>query len=1053
MEKAKDKTIQDFNNRSGNKHIMSDKTNRRIILTAGGIVLAIILIFTGISLYLTPSRLQRIINEEASSRLAADVRVSDVKYSLWSSFPNLRVSIGSVIVDSRSLDGLPHETMSKLPEDSKRLFTSGRISGSVNILKALRGDIELRDVEIVKPSCNLVAVNDSINNYNIFPPLKKKLKIPHLSFITIKIGSPVTVRWFDAESRMSADAVVDHAALEVLKDKKDNYKVSLSGGIDVKSEDISTLRSVPLKIDADIALGFTPFTLTVTGCQANVADLKTLSDLTVIADDNIVIGKLNLDVSCPDVMAVTDFFAFPDESSLNGIDGMLPLFATLKLDAPYEVATRSEGRPELPAFSLSVNVPQGNVSYPVKPGNPIHMNAIALQADVNIDPSNPSASSLLIPVARLEAEGADVEVSGRVTELMSGDPYLDAMIKCNADLAQSLSKIMPANKMKIEGIIEGATSVSCHLSGLKEKALRDVNMNGDFKIASLKINDAVTRMTAALQDLSLKLRGSIPQLSSSGIGDSKLNLIVSSGKGSIANGSDTTVIKYKDLSFSGQFGAKGSVGNPTLGGNMTASAGQLYTSAPGIKFTARGIDLNLAAAMRHVPWSASASYSTAPSSADDSILSHRVDHTPIYLIPSVPYMLQTGLSLINMKADVKIKSGELLAEGYPVHNEFSDVDMSTNLDELKIKSMNISTRGADARLSGKVSGLRNFLMSSSAVPLKIDMDARFSNVDINRLSGNYYAGQSLLSGKPADYHVAPPGAYTAADSLCVLIPRNLYADVRLRSDRAEYMGWQFSPLSTDITLHDGVATLGDLCIGSGFGAVNIDWTYSTSDLNDIFMQLNVGVKDFDMSRFFKTFPTIVESTPELENLSGNLSAEIDGKALMFPDMFVNAPSMTAKVDVHSSGLEFKREGKMKRITNLMLFKGDAPIATDTFDIHGSFHNNMLQLDPFVIGCGPYKLGVAGVNNLQGEMYYHLGLHGSPFHMPFGVNLVGNWKHPQLRFGGAGVKDGREREIASDLRDNVNVNIMRQLKYGWLLFVEAAAKYDAENNHEYVFNVY
>lgn len=1054
MKNAKDKTIQDPYQEDGNQEATSNsKTSRRIIMTVGGIVLAIILICVGISLYLTPSRLERIINEEASKHLAADVRVSDISYSLWSSFPNLRVSIGSVRVESHSLDGVSKEVISTLPKDSRRLLTCGKISGSVNVLKALRGDIELRDIEIDNPSCNLVTVNDSVNNYSIFPPLKKKLKIPHLSFSTVKVGAPVKVRWFDAGSLMSVDAVVDHAALEIIENKKDNYKVSLGGEISLKSEEISTLRSIPMKMDANIALGFSPLTLTVTGCQADLADLRTLLDMSIIGDDNIVVGKLNLDFSCQDVMAVTKFFSFPDESKMKDIDGRLPLFATLKLDSPYEVKESKDAHPNLPAFSLSVNVPEGHVSYPITTGNSIDMKDIALQADMNIDPSNPSASELLIPVARLSAEGADMELTGRITELMSGDPYLDAVIKCNADLSRTVTKLLPGNKMKVEGRLNGASSISCHLSGLKDKTLKDVNLNGDFRVASLKINDAVSRLTAGLQDFSLKLHASVPLLSSSGIGDSKMDLAISSAKGSITNRADATVVRYNDLAFSGQFGAKGSVGNPTLGGNMKGSAARFYASAPGIKFIANGIGVDLSAAMRHIPWSSSVSYSVAPSSIDDSIISHRIDHTPLYLTLSMPYMLQTGLSLIDMNADVKIKSGELLAEGYPVHNEFSDVDMSTNLDELKIKNLNIATRGADAKLSGKVSGLRNFLMSSVPVPLKIDMDAIFSDVDINRLSGNYYAGQSLLSGKPADYHVAAPGAYTASDSLCVLIPRNLYADVRLRSDKAEYMRWQFSPLSTDITLHDGVAKLGDLCIGSGFGGVDIDWTYSTSDLDDIFMQLNVGVKDFDMTQFFKAFPMIVESTPELENLSGKLSAEIDGKALMFPDMFVNAPSMTAKVDVHSPGMEFRRDGKMKRITNLMLFKGDGPITIGNFDIHGSFHDNMLQLDPFEIDCGPYKLGVAGVNNLQGEMYYHFGLHGSPFHMPFGVNLVGNWKHPELRFGGAGVKDGREREIASDLRDNVNVNIMRQLKYGWLLFIDAAAKYDAENNHEYVFNVY
>lgn len=78
---------------------------------------------------------------------------------------------------------------------------------------------------------------------------------------------------------------------------------------------------------------------------------------------------------------------------------------------------------------------------------------------------------------------------------------------------------------------------------------------------------------------------------------------------------------------------------------------------------------------------------------------------------------------------------------------------------------------------------------------------------------------------------------------------------------------------------------------------------------------------------------------------------------------------------------------------------------------------------------------------------------SPFHFPFGINLVGNFHHPELRFGGKDIHDGRERKISADLGDSVNINIMRQLKQGWLLFIENAAKYDMSDNHTHISDVH
>ena len=1033
----------------GRKH----HAGRIIAIVAGGLALLIVLLLIGVTLYLSPNRLKSIIEDEGSRYLAADVRVGKVDYTFWSSFPNLRVSVDSIEVTSRTLDVLSKEAVVRLPEGSNRLLSVMRVSGGIDLWKAIRNDIRLKDIEIIRPTCNLVMVNDSVNNFMIFPKLGKDVKIPHVALNTVKIGAPVKVSFYDAASNVRCNADIDDALFKIIEGKQDKYALNMSGDVSFASDEISTVKSLPLVVSSDVGLGFSPLTVTVEDCNVHIADINLRTDASLIASKHPAVGRFDLDFSCDDIMGVSQYFSFPEESKLKDIAGELPLYAKLRLESPYEIPRKGGGELCIPAFTLSVNVPGGKLAYPIDNQHKLNLRRIALQADLNVDPENPDAAILLVPMAKAYTDGASVDASATVRELMSGDPLLDARVQCKADIGSVLGKFLTENGIKASGVVNGMTNLTCRLGELSRKKVKDLNVKGDFKVNALHLSDRAEKLVAAVRDLSLKLRASVPSLSSSGLGDSRLNLIASSGAGKVKSGADTVNFGYKNLSLSGNIGARGIMSNPTLGGNINLTAGNLTAEGDKIKLNLNGTGLKLKAAMRHVPWSSSQNYSVIPASEGDSIIEHRVRHTPIFLVATVPAMLQTGLSLLNMDADLRINEGTLLADGYPVRNEFRDVNISTNLDTLVIKSLGIATRGATAQLKGKVGGLRNFLMSSTPAALTADIDANFTDVDINRLSGNYYAGQAKITGTPADYVVPSPGTYTAADSLCVLIPRNLIADIRLHSDRAEYMGWQFSPLSTDITLHDGVAKIGDLRIGADYGGVDVDWTYSTADLQDIFMALDVDVNDFDVSGFFKAFPMVTASMPEIENLSGKVSAKIDGKLLMFPDMFVNAPSMTADVNVHTSGVAFKRDDtKIRRITNLMLLKGDAPLKINDLDIHASFHDNLLQLDPFDVDCGPYKVGVAGVNNLQGEMYYHLGLHGSPLHIPFGVNLVGDWRHPKVRLGGANIHDGREREISANLKDDVNVNIMRELKHGWLLFIAAAAKYDAENNQTYVFYV-
>lgn len=151
-------------------------------------------------------------------------------------------------------------------------------------------------------------------------------------------------------------------------------------------------------------------------------------------------------------------------------------------------------------------------------------------------------------------------------------------------------------------------------------------------------------------------------------------------------------------------------------------------------------------------------------------------------------------------------------------------------------------------------------------------------------------------------------------------------------------------------------------------------------------------------------------------------------------------------------MQFARQGKIERITHLMLIEGDAPIKLRNLDITGSFHDNLLKLNPFKISFDDYQLEIGGVNNTSGDMYYHLALLKSPFHLPFGVTLSGKFKHPEVNLGGTHINDYKAEKIAISPGSNLNINIMAYLRHGWLLFVQEAAKYEEKKEkaetHEY-----
>lgn len=94
----------------------------RIVRTAavaiGCLVGVVILLVVAATLYLTPANLTRILDREASEYFKADIRVSNPRFTFWSTFPRLHIEIASLRIDSRTLRGVDKAIRERLPADA-----------------------------------------------------------------------------------------------------------------------------------------------------------------------------------------------------------------------------------------------------------------------------------------------------------------------------------------------------------------------------------------------------------------------------------------------------------------------------------------------------------------------------------------------------------------------------------------------------------------------------------------------------------------------------------------------------------------------------------------------------------------------------------------------------------------------------------------------------------------------------------------------------------------------------------------------------------------------
>ena len=1010
-----------------------------LVIIAGAII-------WGISAYLRPDNIVKLIEEKSAEYLDAEIKIGKLDYRLWHNYPWLQFEVDSLQVISKSLDNIPDQQLKQLPAYSDSLASLIRLCGEINVHALFKDKIELRNLYIEKPSVNIVMVNDSSTNYNILKTeLPKNTKIPKIDISEIRVESPVDLSFFALDRAI--EGALDIENFYLIKETDKTYKIGFDGIAKGRYQEFALINDIPVKFTTEISPSLPDLAVTLNNFSIVYGGLKLDLSGDIKANQNGVdLKDINLNFAIDDIFTFIKYLppTVLDKIQLpEGITGVIPLKVTARLLSPYQISKEKYqdfSFRDLPLFSAVVNISDANLNLTPPKGKRIEADDIYLIMECNFDPNDSEQTTLSIAELRMRGEGISLEGVAHVANLTGEKQTFDGNVNFESPLMESLSYFVPRSSVKVSGYLKGDVQFSGNALELGQKGFSDLTLSGNLLSHSLKVNSNKSG-NVKMKNMKTDFRGKIPSYPLSNYTGTKLGFdFTADSILAVSNGTNLLLSKLQvNLSA-----ADTVAGSPDPYGTLTVKAKSINALADANRFNADNLTLKARGTLNS---KGAGNYSeiAATKGGNDELIASRINHTPLVVEYDGGGILQTIMGMVDLDADIRIEKGNFKTPLYLYPIQFSGVDLNTNLNKLTLSTRKIQLANTGVSLWAEMEGIEPFMTTFSATPLNISADINFSNVDINELSWGYYGAQISQGISPDSvFYVPNMLPLTAADSVCVAIPRNIDANIRLFSDGAQYMQYKFSPLSTDIVVKDGEATLRKLTIGAPYCTAIVDWTYSTSRLDNIYMDLKAQVNDFEFSKFYPVFPQLIDKAPELKDFTGEINANIGCRFDMFPDMFMNPESLQSRFDIKGSHLQFARQGKIEKITHLMLIEGDGPIHIDNINITGAFHDNLLQVNPFKIRFEDYQLGFAGINNLAGDIYYHLALEKSPFHVPFGVTLRGKLKHPDVRVGGTHINDNEAEVVSRDLSSHVNANIMAYLRHGWLLFVQEAAKYQQLN---------
>ena len=1052
---------------------------------AGGVLLLAVVLLCSLTLFLTPQRLTGIINREASDILNADVKVSNARFTFWSTFPHFYIAIDSLSVTSHSLRGLPKATQAQLPDSADFLASTGRFSGSINIVGLLRGKILLRNVKVDRLNLNLFAATDSITNYDIWPESDAAVTVPYFHADTVLLTNPGLIRYRSLVTKADVRVDLSEAGLSNHDRKGNIYRLAMNGNVSARVSRLEVLSGFPFSLNGLLYVRFNPFGIKTENYAVNLGNTT---------------GKVNMDIEIGEEAKLNRFNYRLDNFNLDKLLRYLPanampylsrLKANLTVNASAVLtSTYNFSSTDLPSAQVDFSIPDGNLEYTLSDNRVYTLRHIGAGGSLIFNGEHPSQSYFSVPKFKLAGEGIELDVAARVNDLM-GDPEVNASIRGEASIKR-LAALVPALKpYTIAGELDTDSRLRFRVSDIKQgdfeniAILGDVNLDGviadgpllDARLNKLHINfggkageltndilaNGLFNLTAKGDGLSVStgnytISGSNLDITSH-LSDNKAMHFASMLKSipydvdvkaaaiTVENPKDTVNLRLNNVRMSGTV-ETGS--NPLVakrfslqvrGNRLDYRGSQLSSSLSGIALNARADALTRPVRTKDfkmpVIWTA------------DSVNTASISHSPLFLTVDIPDRLKRLMSMWRVNTDLSIKKGELLTKAFPARNRFSDLSLAASFDSVTLKNVSLSSLSTAARVSGSVTNLRQFLNSKTPAPLRLNLDVALDTIQINELAGAYERGVELTKGAAAVNKAKNP-VIMASDTAALMLPRNIIADIRASALQTRYMDLHFYDLSTLLAVRDGDLDISKLQISADFGHALLDFAYRTKNVENLSMEAVLAINDVNVVRFFQNFHTLLLMMPEMKNLSGTLSATCDGRVLLFPNMYINVPSVLADIYVMGRGLTVHQNEFIRNITKMMLIHTADDLHIANMNVHASVHDNLLELYPFNFEFDRYKLRMEGLNNFDGKIYYHIGVDKSPVPFPFGINIQGMFHHPQLRFGGATYKVKKGREITASVMEDNKVNLIKELKYYFAEFIHAAAKSDTVSASDYAF---
>ncbi len=927
----------------------------------------------------SPSKLTKIVNNNADKFLTCDFSIDRAELTLFKTFPKVGIDLQNTTLVNN--DTLLHAKNLIASIDVREFLRNKRVivhdffldDGNVNIIIDENGN----------PNYNVLRSDnsDSSSNFNYFIDLKKvKTKDVDLSYNNRQSNLAASLKKSDILLKGSYNENVANGTLSLQADKfallaKDSSRISFTGDdialdfdgsltdfntiagdlcIDLKRSvvDLDTNRYVDtldlhLKSDINADLSVWSLALADAECSIGECDFKLSGNAHNNEEKNAIDIDFNYETPSWDIDEVIPKIPRAiigdvlDDMELHGKIALAGKVIGLYNDTLW------------PYISSDIAVKNGDLK---KDDLPLSFQKIDALLDLDMDLNNQTNVNIKSLTATTKKRNK-LSATGTIKNLF-GKMLFDLVASGNLHITD-FTEFLPKDFTKYEGLADIKMKTNFDYDSNKGFSVADMVADMDCKFTNFNI---LYHDTTSISSPLLTAKIKFPIQERPYKIDEWLNAKVNAGKLNIKNLSDLAVTAsdvqlnaYTNDLIDSTVDLKFATSYDISNFNLDLDTVNVNLNNPKGKFVMSDEDhfiIDYQGNTARLKSGQTISFIT-----DNLNLNAKAAYKDNEDNPILQWSPVVNLKMTNADLGVKNIDHHLLSP---------QLDIDFNTKKCELKKVNAKFGESDVALNGTITGIEDFIKETGLLKGNLNLTANYLNLNeiLDVIDG---------LGAPDSLTEQAESMEKNKEDAPFIVPFGVDMSMKTTIKRALVEDVEFRNIAGQVYVKDGVLVLEEMGLTNDAAKMQLTAMYKTPRLNHLFLGFDFHLLDIKIDKLIAMIPDVDTILPMLKSFSGNAEFHFAAETYLKSNYDIKFSTLRGAAAINGKDLVVLDNETYRNISKKLLFNKKTENKIDSLSTEITIFKNEVDVYPFLVSIDKYSAIISGRHNLDMTYDYNISL--------------------------------------------------------------------------------